>query len=215
MKVYISKYRYHWVSPYTICDKICFWREIDYDEPWVKFMNKLLEPVSVLLMKFLDIIHPRIEYIKIDPYDTWSMDSTLTPIILPMLKQIRQTSHGAPYVDDLDVPVEIRSTSAPPKENDWDTDEFHFKRWQWVIDQMIWAFENTNNDDWEDQFFTGTLDQEMVITKTNNKGSPIEWNLKDGPNHTRSFDREGYEEYSKRIQGGLVLFGKYYRALWT
>lgn len=215
MKVLISNYRDHWISPYKICEKICFWREIDYDEPWVKTTHTVLEPLCTAWKTLLDFVHPRIEYVKIDRWDTWSMDSTLTSIILPMLKQIREAKCGAPYVDDLDVPVELRSTSAPPKENDWDTDEFHFKRWEWVIDQMIWAFENVINEDWEDQFFTGTLDQEMVITKTNDKGSPLEWNLKDGPNHTRSFDREGYNEYSKRIQSGLVLFGKYYRALWT
>ena len=42
--------------------------------------------------------------IKIDPWDTWSMDLTLALIIHPMLKQLHKTSHGAPYVDDEDVP---------------------------------------------------------------------------------------------------------------
>ena len=45
MKVYINCYKDHWISPYTICEKVCFWREIDYDEPWVKKVNIVLEPV--------------------------------------------------------------------------------------------------------------------------------------------------------------------------
>ena len=193
MKVYISKYRYHWVSPYTICEKICFWREIDYDEPWVKFMNKLLEPVSTLLMKFLDTIHPRIQYVKIDKYDSWAMDSTLAIIILPMLKDIRASKCGAPCTDDKDVPKHLRSTSAPPKENSWDTDELFFDRWNWILDEMIFAFESIVRDNWEDPFFTGM----------------------DGPKEGRKWDKDGWMKVEKRIQNGLTLFGKYYRSLWT
>lgn len=186
MRVYISKYRYHWVSPYTICEKICFWREIDYDEPWVKFMNRILEPVSTLWRNFLDIVHPRIEYVKIDPCDTWDMRSTLGVIILPMLKDIQKARCGAPCTDDKDVPKHLRSTSAKPKENSWDTDEFHFARWEWIIGEMVWAFENVVNEDWEDQFFKAG-----------------------------KYNKKGYKQYSDRIEKGLILFGKYYRGLWT
>jgi hypothetical protein len=36
MKVYLSNYHNHWISPYTIMEKIVFWREIDYDSPMAK-----------------------------------------------------------------------------------------------------------------------------------------------------------------------------------
>jgi hypothetical protein len=84
------------------------------------------------------------------------MDTTLAHIILPMLKQLNKVKHGAPNVDDEDVPEELKSTSAPPKEDVWDTDANHFKRWDWVMNEMIWAFEyklkDTDLDDidiWE------------------------------------------------------------------
>ena len=48
--------------------------------------------------------------VRIDEWDTWSMDSTLALIILPMLKQLQETKHGAPLVDDADVPKRLRST---------------------------------------------------------------------------------------------------------
>jgi hypothetical protein len=86
--------------------------------------------------------------VHIDKYDTWSMDHTLAPIILPMLKQLQETKHGAPLVDDEDVPEELKSTSAPTKENDWDTDDNWHKRWDWVLDEMIYAFDcKANKDD--------------------------------------------------------------------
>lgn len=86
--------------------------------------------------------------VHIDKWDTWSMDHTLAPIILPMLKQLKETKHGSPDVDDNDVPEELRSTSAPPKEKDWDIDDNWHKRWDWVMDEMIYAFDcKANKDD--------------------------------------------------------------------
>lgn len=210
MKVYINKYRDHWVSPYKICEAICFWREIDYDEPWVITVNKVLEPVCTAWMKFLDTVHPKINYVKIDRWDTWSMDSTLSPIILPMLKQLQKDKHGAPWVDDEDVIEELKSTSAPAKENEYDTDDNHFKRWNWVMDQMIWSFEQLCDDDWESQFHTGEIDHLWVKSEDNPEFSTLEY----GPNHTHKWDKDGYMKHQERIQNGLKLFGKYFRNLW-
>ena len=218
MKVYISKYRDHWVSPYKICEKICWWREIDYDEPWVKRVNAVLEPVMYLWQSFLDTVHPPINYVKIDNYDTWSMDSTLTPIILPMLRQLQATKHGAPNTDDEDVPPNLRSTTRSAqkaKKNDWDTDGNHFKRWDWIMDEMIWAFEQLADDSWEEQYFSGKSDIIWVPSKElDAKGKPLTYEMKKGPGDTRKYDKKGYTKHSARIDNGTRLFGKYFRALW-
>ena len=217
MKVYISKYRDHWLSPYTICEKICFWREIDYDEPWVKRVVKILDPVMELRRSFLDFVHPRIEYVKIDKWDTWNMDSALSPIILPMLKQLRQSKLGAPNVDDEDVPAKLRSTTKSAqkgKENDWDTDGNHFKRWDWVLDEMIWAFEQLCDEDHDAQFHTGESDIEWKLSKVDEAGKPLLWEMAKGPNDTRKFDKKGYMKHQERISNGTRLFGKYYQNLW-
>jgi hypothetical protein len=87
--------------------------------------------------------------VQIDPWDTWNMDHTLALIAAPMLKQLRATKHGAPYTDDADVPEELRTSAAPPTKNEWDTDDNHFKRWDWILDEMIFAFESKVTDDWE------------------------------------------------------------------
>lgn len=84
--------------------------------------------------------------VQIDPWDTWSMDYTLSHIIHPMLLQLKEKKHGSPYVDDLDVPENIRSTNAKPKENDWDIDEFHHQRWEYILDEMIFAFDQIKYD---------------------------------------------------------------------
>ena len=218
MKIYISNYRNHWLSPYTILEKIYFWREIDYDEPMIVRLSDILKPFCTALHKFLDFIHPEIKYVKIDPWDTWSMDTTLAYIILPMLKQLKETQHGAGYVDDEDVPEELKSTSAPPREDEWATDDNHFKRWEWALDEMIFAFKNTIDDSWEDEFRSGKID--MVFVPIDNDGNEIPKEeskfseMREGPNHTYKCDYDGMKKVQDRIANGYRLFGKYYRNLW-
>lgn len=201
MKVYLSKYRYHWISPYTVLEKVFFWREIDYDEPIIDKWSDRLTPICQGIQKVLDFIHPKINYVKIDRWDTWSMDHTLSFIVVPMLKQLKETKHGAPFVDDEDAPEELKSTSAPPKENDWDTDENHFKRWDWVLNEMIWAFEQNLDNDSEDKFF-----------------DHAEWDEKEkdfGKNlHKIKIDQVGLKAHQDRKANGFRLFGKYYSGLW-
>jgi hypothetical protein len=153
--------------------------------------------------------------IRIDPYDTWGMDTTLSMIILPMLKQLHATKHGAPLVDDDDVPEHLRSTAAEPKENEWDTDSNHFVRWDWVMDELIWTFTQLHPDtDWEDQYRTGEYDLRSVPTEWDEDGKPTMYEMKDGPNHTARIDHDGMTAHQNRINNGLKLFGKYYQGLW-
>ena len=201
MKVYLSKYRYHWISPYTVLEKVFFWREIDYDEPIIDKWSDRLAPICQGIQKVLDFIHPKINYVKIDRWDTWSMDYTLSFIVVPMLKQLKETKHGAPFVDDEDVPEELKSTSAPPKENDYDTDENHFKRWDWALNEMIWAFEQNIDTNSEDKFFDH---EEWDPTEKD-----FNTNL-----HKIKIDQVGLKVHQDRKANGFRLFGKYYQGLW-
>ena len=221
MKIYKSKYRNHWISPYTMLEKICFWekdRDVFYnleDDPnhkYEKITNVLLY-VSRGIQWVLDLIHPRINYVKIDYYDTWNMDSTLSDIILPMLKQLKENQHGAPFVDDEDVPKELRSIYALPREP-WDTDGNHFKRWEWVLDEMIFAFEHKLNDDWQDEFRSGEADWKHVPCQWDENGKATLFKMEEGPNHTYKCDYDAIAEVQKRIDNGFRLFGKYYQGLW-
>jgi hypothetical protein len=237
MKVYLGKPRNHWISPYTMLDYVFFWTDwskcsrdksiesaLDKDRKyvehpaWVERWSDHLVPVSQAIQWVWDRVHPEIKAIKIDHWDTWSMDCTLSPIILPMLKQLKEVKHGSPFVDDEDVPEHLRSTAAPPKENEWDTDENHFKRWDWAMDEMIFAFECKVDDSWEDAFREGDIDLLWVpVDKDGNqvpKGEHKYYEMKDGPKNTYKCDYEGMKKVEARIQNGFRLFGKYYQALW-
>jgi hypothetical protein len=170
------------------------------------YKERALESIEDVMQRVYDVFNwiwfdRRTQQIKvrIDKWDTWSMDHTLASIILPMLKQLRETTHGAPNVDDVDVPKELKSTSAKPKENDWDTDSNHFKRWDWVLDEMIWAFEQKNRDSWEEDYYGPYIEGD-------------DGKLMSG--HFAWVDDEGRLKHQERMTNGFRLFGKYYENLW-
>lgn len=126
--------------------------------------------------------------IEIENFDVWSLDHTLSLIIYPALIKLKKTAHGAPCVKDEDVPEELSSKNAIPKnpKDDEYTDSNWFKRWDWVLDEMIWAFKEISTDF---------------------KNEP-EWDPKTASR------KMGYEDYYKRISNGTRLFGVYYLGLW-
>lgn len=207
MKVYINKYKDNWISPYTIKEKFFFWKK-DYDafenEPPV-WLTKACEG----WLKIANVFNRKIDYVKIDYWDTWSMDSTLSPIILPMLKQLKATKHGSPIVDDEDVPKELHYPKKRKKASklnndihavDMEDDALIHKRWDWVMGEMIWTFEQLVDDGGDAKFF----DHSEVVA---------EHPLYEQVSQVK-FDKEGYNAHHERIQRGLILFGKYFRALW-
>lgn len=165
-----------------------------------RFLEKTEDTIQVVYNWINWLIFDRLKQtvkIKIEPWDTWSMDHTLAHIVVPMLKQLRETKHGGPHVDDEDVPENLRSTSAPPKENEWDIDEFWFERWDYVIGEMLFAFESKLMDSWDAQFY------KFEDAKDEPLGIKLVWS-----------DHDGRMAYQKRMSNGFRLFGKYYEALW-
>lgn len=139
---------------------------------------------STYLYKWFGYTRTQKISVKIDKWDTWSMDHTLAPIILPMLKQLKETKHGAPYVDLEDVPKELQPKKQTKKQKvNGETDSTHFERWDWVLDEMIYAFDCKANED--DVYVRFDIE-----------------------------DREGKEKEQERISNGFRLFGKYYENLW-
>ena len=238
MKVTIGNYK-SFFGPYQLAEFVCFWAKPKPDEhgilnkpdwvhdfgEWLAYGNIAPDPKPgeitelfkndrnmTLLYKFLlwiDGFKTRKIKVRIDAWDTWSMDHTLSYIILPMLKQLKDKKQGSPWVDDSDVPEQLQSSNAPPKENEYDIDANHHLRWEYVLSEMIFAFENKLDDSWQDQFYQGTID--FNFKKLDNGMSE----LVRGPNDTSVIDHDGLKKYQDRISNGFRLFGKYYESLWT
>lgn len=154
--------------------------------------------------------------IRIDKWDTWSMDHTLALIILPMLKQLKDTKHGSPgnlpefQQTDNQYPQICFDFYAEGNDAAWDAGHRH---WTEIMDKMIWSFEQVLDDDWEDQYWIvrPEIDWDDAASKEgeNEKGwKEIKWRV-DG-----ECDWKGRLEHEHRIAEGLELFGKYYQALW-
>ena len=141
--------------------------------------------------------------IQIDPWDSWNAHRTLAMIAVPILKQLQVTRHGSPYTDDEDVPENLRSTSAKPKENEWDTDEFHHDRWEYILSEMIWALEQLVESK-EDDYFRW---DESMPAKKGSLGDVLGLGA-------CTMDHEGLKAYNARIKRGTALFGKYLKSCW-
>lgn len=221
MKIKIGPYL-SWIGPYQIAEKILFWKDkynddtVDNFGRWLAGESKMDENTFVIekpslllrLCQWIESKRQRTVKIQIDPYDTWDMHSTLSLIIVPMLKQLNKTKHGCPFTDDEDVPEHLRSTAAPPKKDEWDIDTNHDLRWEWIMGEMIWAFEQ-DTIDWEEKFYSGNIDTKFV----KNEGTDYS-TMVDGPNHTFKIDFEGMDKHRERMVNGRRLFAKYYEALW-
>jgi hypothetical protein len=147
-----------------------------------------------------------------------------------MLKQLKGQKHGAPNVDWEDVPRELRPSKEELQEynHNGETDPNFFKRWDWVMDEMIWSFQHEVDDDWEKMFFSDEEPQyeiqELVYKGVgpaqlrlfpNEDGETEDYELYEMVRSAPSrFDKEGYRKYGERIQNGFRLFGKYYQSLW-
>ena len=116
--------------------------------------------------------------VRIDRHDTVSMDDTLAYIILPMLYQLAKTKQGSPDVDLEDVPFELQG----------DHEDAIHERWDWVMAEMIYAFEEKTND-WEERFFCSEREYDSYKAEM--------------------------DQIRGRISNGFRLFGKYYEGLWT
>lgn len=214
MKVYIGGYPDTWWRCSIHSDYMNKKYGYDWKESNTSFERVLEKLEDAIQFVYNNTINQIVKHrkrkikIRIDREDTWCMDNTLAYIIVPMLKQLKATKHGAPFVDDEDVPEHLRSTAAEPKKNEWDTDSNHFKRWDWVMDEMIHAFECELDDDWEDQFHSGDCD--FQFKKTEDGMSE----MVRGPKHTHVYDRDSAKIAWNRRDNGRRLFAKYYHNLW-
>lgn len=235
MKVYIGPYT-NWIGPYQIAEKICFWvkkyddeyhhtRAYDRVHEFGRWLSEDKHGNDSFLLKLCNWIHSfkkRKVKVKLHNYDSWNVDGTLSIVILPLLKQLKETKHGSGYIDFEDVPEDMRFTET----EEYDAQScFEFyndptstqklkcdihTRYEWALDEMIWAFEQLVDDNWEDQYWIEApeLDLKDYPEDEGKLAVPIRWS-KEG-----SCDWVGRQKHQERIDNGLRLFGKYYQTLW-
>ena len=208
MRVYIGPYK-DFIGVYQIADwleNLCILeRDRDAIAEWLS--NTWVNDFCL----WVERRRKRTVYIKTDRYDCWNADTTMAMMILPIFKDLKRQKHGAGFIADEDVPEELRSTNAEPKENDWDTDSNWFKRFDWVLDEVIWALEQTQPGyDWEDQYWIThpELDLDEYPEDEGKTAVPVRWKV------PGECDWEGRKAHGDRIANGFRLMGTYWGCWW-
>lgn len=183
----------------------------DIDEKDLTSFDKIQIKSFTLLQRFIGTPINKLYYNKkernisvhIDSYDIWSMDHTLAHIIHPMLIKLKETKHGVPFVDNEDVPEELRIAEPTAETFSETMDKAFSDKWDWVLNEMIYAFESLkDNDVWEANFYS-----DFPTSRHNKK-------LQGFSHEPFYYDAEGHDLAEKRVNNALKLFGKYFRSLW-
>lgn len=221
MKVKIGK-PVNWIGPYQIAEMLMFWVDKnDYKDDRAHNFGEWLATnkngEDSWLSRVCQWIHNKKKQkvkVKVDPWDIWGVDDTLSMVILPVLLAYREGINGGPYVDDSDVPESLRANLKEDQDFLENPDDNWHARWEWVVDEIIWTFQQLQPEyDWEEQYRSGEIDivWEPVTMGTNEEQF---FRMCKGPNDTYTADYDAIKKHQERINNGLRLFGKYYQGLW-
>ena len=131
-------------------------------------------PFAFLNWLYFDRRNRKID-VKIHNYDCWSMDTTLAHIIVPMLEILKESKQGAPNVDCEDVQEELRPTEKEVElfNHDGTTDDKFFKRWNYVVGEMIWAFTFIRDEDLIEYFDKNNLEEYYTLQSRIDNGTRL------------------------------------------
>ena len=125
MKVYIGPYVYRWISNIHENYMHKKYGRYEWESNNTRFERSLEKFEDALQWLYNNTINRIIDKktrkisVHIDNYDTWSIDDTLAHIIVPMLKQLKDTKHGVPHADMEDVPENCRFEDKEVKLSGW------------------------------------------------------------------------------------------------
>lgn len=142
--------------------------------------------------------------------DTWSLDVSLSPIILSALLKFKEVITDPSRKDCLGIPSLVLEDLYPNHQGGFTDEqgEEGLKLWLEIIDKMIYAFNLKNEPNLKDYAFTFnhfTENTEDGLTKVNIS-----------PTNQVEYDRYRADEEThwKKVEEGHLLFGKFFRSLW-
>lgn len=150
MRAYIGPYK-NWIGPYQIADKL---KIFGVSEEKADAIGEWLS--NTWLDKACNWIYNkkrRRVFVYINDYDVWNTDHTLALIILPVLRKLQEVKHGSPMSEPEDVPEEFR-------------DKDVHERWDWILSEIIWAFEqivDDSDDHLMDKEFQDRIDRGLML----------------------------------------------------
>ena len=132
--------------------------------------------------------------------DTFSLDYTLSPIILAALKKFREQL----YKDYFGFPSRLSTDFQLPEDSDLAP-----IIWEGLIDHMIYAFDMDNEPKAKDYGYTVDL---IRGEKLDNGCTPVSFKVSSEEAKEAYYAAE--KEYEDLCRKGRELFAKYYHNLW-
>jgi hypothetical protein len=179
--------------------------------------------MKVSLDKYPKGIKERRVNVQVDPFDTWSLDHTLALIILPALIQLKHTKHGVPgdFVERIGGDMDRNYTFEFIQDDEKEVFDKLCDQWDEVLDKMIWSFLQLSiEDDYDQKYHHGKMEIGWEEIPDNLYPNPLTgkkeqlYQMVDKNPDEHWYDHVGHTLHNERIQEGLELFGKYFRALW-
>lgn len=148
-----------------------------------------------IIDKVRNFFFPR-NVVKLDRWDTWSVDYTMTQIILPLLQQFRHDlkyTSSVPFLEEFYDETGKELVDSP------------IDSWKEIIDTMIIGFQDMwdehHNVKWDEYTF-GDIDNVVHIKE-------------DGSMKISGEYLQKVRESQEKRQKSLELFAKHYQQLWT
>lgn len=157
--------------------------------------------------------------VKVERWDTYSMDHTAALIILPLLLQMKNHKQGVPneFVCRIGGDSDDNYCFDFIKDDENEVFDQGCRKWEETLDKMIWSFQQLVDDNYSDKYHHGQM---KLTWKPIEIPDPVTGTVKkayemvDENPDEHWYDYVGHHLHEDRIQEGLELFGKYYRSLW-
>lgn len=138
--------------------------------------------------------------------DTWSLDHTLSPIILSALLKFKECSG-----DNKGIPMSVLWDMFPETLYDQteEQNEQASARWDEILDTMIYAFNLKNEPKIQDYAFTFNTNFSKMDNERLTKCEIT-------PTNEDEYERYKSDEkaHQDKVEEGHLLFGKYLSSLW-
>lgn len=157
--------------------------------------------------------------VKVERWDTYSLDHTAALIILPLLLQLKQSKQGVPseFVSRVGGDMDNNLCFDFIQEDENDVFDKLCEQWEETIDKMIWSFQQIVDDSYDDKYHHGQMKIGWKPVEVPHPTTGVVekmYEMVDENPGEHWYDHVGHMLHEERIQEGLELFGKYYRNLW-
>lgn len=147
MKIFIGPYKKYW-GPNQLSDLLKYVgvKEYYYD----KIGEFLSETWLDTFCEWIDKHRNRNIKIKIHNYDIWNLDHTLSLIILPSLKLLKEQKQGVPHLLEEEqkfIPEELRYKTEDYDKSGQIKYEILEKQWEYILEKIIKSFELMQKDE--------------------------------------------------------------------